>query len=128
MIFEAMSGAENPPNGGPPVKTWAQFGCQPNLYLRYRVWQDMTTDLYYNHSETKDVHFPCDRASSLQNLWRGPCYRMSVVLSCGVRSANNRRKLEIGQTSVEVVTNKNGGLAKGYRWGLNGPNKNIYPV
>ena len=75
----------------------------------------MTTDLYHSHSENKDVHFPCDRASSLQNLWRGPCYRMPVVLSCGVRSANNRRKPEIGQTSVAVVTDEDGELAKGYR-------------
>ena len=87
----------------------------------------MATDLHYNHSETKDVRFLCDRASSLQNLWRSPCHRISSFLSCGAHSANNRTKFEIGQTSVTIVTDEDGGLAEGYRWGLNGPNENIYP-
>ena len=56
----------------------------------------VTTDLYYNHSKTKDVRFPRDRTSSLENFWRGPCHRISVFLCCGVHSANNRSKLEIG--------------------------------
>ena len=88
----------------------------------------MTTDLHYNHSETKDVRFPCDRASSLQNLWRSPCRRISDFLSCGAHSANNRTKLQISQPSMTIITDENGGLVKGYRRGLNEPNEKTYPI
>ena len=75
----------------------------------------MRTNLYHNHAECKYVRFRCDRIGSLQNLWRGPCCSISGLLRYGVRSPNDRSKLEIRQTSVTVVIDENAGLAKGYR-------------
>ena len=88
----------------------------------------MRTDLYHDHSEPKDVRFLRSRTTSLQNLWRGPCSRISLILCCRVHPTNNRRKPEISQASVAVGANDNSGLAKGYRWGPNRPNENIYPI
>ena len=88
----------------------------------------MKTDLYYNNSECKDVRFLRDRTTSLENFWRSPCGHVSIFPSRGVHSTNNRRKLEIGQTGVAVVTDENSGLAKGYRRGLNRSDENIYPI
>ena len=70
----------------------------------------MRTNLYYNHAESKYIRFSCDRIGSLQNLWRGPRHSISVLLPYGVRSTNNRSKLEIRQTSVTVVIDENAGL------------------
>ena len=70
----------------------------------------MRTNLYHNHAECKYVRFSCDCISSLQNLWRGPCCSISGLLRYGVRSADNRSKLEIRQTSVTIVIDKSVGL------------------
>ena len=43
-------------------------------------------------------------------------------------SANNRRKLDISQTSVAVAADENSGLAKGYQWDSNRSKENIYPI
>ena len=112
MIFGTMTGAANPLNGGLPVKTWGtiQMSDEPLPPI-----SSVTTDLNHNHSEGKHVRFLRDRTSSLQNLWRSPCRRISIFLSCGVYSANNRTKFEIGQTGVTVVTDENGELVKGHR-------------
>ena len=64
------------------------------------------------HSKSKYVHFQRDRTSSVENLWHGPYCCISTFLCYRVHSANNRRKFEIGQTSLVAVINKNAGLAK----------------
>ena len=79
----------------------------------------MGTDLYYDYSERKDVRFPRDRTASLQNFWRQPCGGVPIFPCCRAHSANNRSRVEVGQTSMAVVTNENSGLAKSYRRGPN---------
>ena len=70
----------------------------------------MRTNLYYNHAESKYIHFSCDRTGSLQNLRCNPCCSVSILLRYGAHSANNRGKLEIRQTSVVIVIDENAGL------------------
>ena len=77
--------------------------------------QGMRTDLYHDYSERKDIRFPHDRTASLENFWRSPCGGVPVFPWCRTHSANNRGRVEVGQTSMAVVTDENSGLAKGYR-------------
>ena len=73
----------------------------------------MMTNLYHNHSESKYVRFPCDHIGTLQDLWRGPCRSISVLLCCEVRSQSNRGKLKPRQTSMAAAIDKNAGLVTG---------------
>ena len=70
----------------------------------------MRTNLYHDHAERKYIQLSCDRIGSLKDLWRGPCHSISVLPHSGVRSAKNRGKLEIRQTSVTIVINENARL------------------
>ena len=74
------------------------------------MWQGTGTDLYYDHADSEHVRFSCDRTSSLENLWCGPCR-----LHRSIYSANGRGKFKIRQTSVAIVIDKNIGLAEGCR-------------
>ena len=74
----------------------------------------MRTNPYHDHSEREDVRFPRDRTTSPEYFWRRPSGDVSVFVFCRIHSANDRRKLEIGQTSMAVVTDENSRLTKGY--------------
>ena len=75
----------------------------------------MKTNLHHNHAERKYIRFPCDRIRSLKNLRCDQRRSISSPLRYGVHSADNRDELKIGQTSVAVVIDENGGLAKSYQ-------------
>lgn len=62
----------------------------------------MRPNLYHDHAESKHV-----RSHWIpEDLWRGPRRGISV---------NNRDKLEIHQTSLAVMIDKNIELGKGYQ-------------
>ena len=105
-----MTGVASPPNGRSPMKTLSRHQANhPSFHLQSWVQQGKRTDLYDNHAEREHIRFPCDRISSVGNLWRSP--RGSIFIGHGVHSTNNGRELNI-QTSVTVVANENIGLVK----------------